>query len=201
MTNSLQFIQGGQIVKRLMIMTVGKTHSGKTTFARLLEQSLENSFVMDQDNQAEFINTYYQKLQPNTGPNIFKNSLSRFIVEYAIENTKLHLIICNSNRNRISRLKLFDELFTQEQFIRILVNFDIPDEVLLNRVKQSQRSTNIFRGSYSSFEEVLIRQQHESSNEDIIEPTIDEAEYLFEIKDNKDVESVIQKIVYIAQCL
>lgn len=201
MTNSLQFIQGGQIVKRLMIMTVGKTHSGKTTFARLLEQSLENSFVMDQDNQAEFINTYYQKLQPNTGPNIFKNSLSRFIVEYAIENTKLHLIICNSNRNRISRLKLFDELFTQEQFIRILVNFDIPDEVLLNRVKQSQRSTNIFRGSYSSFEEVLIRQQHESSNEDIIEPTIDEAEYLFVIKDNKDVESVIQKIVYIAQCL
>ncbi len=201
MTNSLQFIQGGQIVKRLMIMTVGKTHSGKTTFARLLEHSLENSFVMDQDNQAEFINTYYQKLQPNEGPNIFKNSLSRFIVEYAIENTKLHLIICNSNRNRISRLKLFDELFTQEQFIRILVNFDIPDEVLLNRVKQSQRSTNIFRGSYSSFEEVLIRQQHESSNEDIIEPTIDEAEYLFVIKDNKDVESVIQKIVYIAQCL
>lgn len=201
MTNSLQFIQGGQIVKRLMIMTVGKTHSGKTTFARLLEQSLENSFVMDQDNQAEFINTYYQKLQPNTGPNIFKNSLSRFIVEYAIENTKLHLIICNSNRNRISRLKLFDELFTQEQFIRILVNFDIPDEVLLNRVKQSQRSTNIFRGSYSSFEEVLIRQQHESSNEDVIEPTIDEADYLFEIKDNKEVESVIQKIVYIAKCL
>ncbi|RPJ94131.1 ATP-binding protein [Rummeliibacillus sp. TYF005] len=188
-------------MKRLMIMTVGKTHSGKTTFARLLEQSLENSFVMDQDNQAEFINTYYQKLQPNEGPNIFKNSLSRFIVEYAIENTKLHLIICNSNRNRISRLKLFDELFTQEQFIRILVNFDIPDEVLLNRVKQSQRSTNIFRGSYSSFEEVLIRQQHESSNEDVIEPTIDEAEYLFVIKDNKDVESVIQKIVYIAKCL
>lgn len=201
MTNSLQFIQGGEIVKRLMIMTVGKTHSGKTTFARLLEQSFENSFVMDQDNQAEFINTYYQKLQPNEGPNIFKNSLSRFIVEYAIENTKLHLIICNSNRNRISRLKLFDELFTQEQFIRILVNFDIPDEVLLNRVKQSQRSTNIFRGSYSNFEEGLIRQQHESSNEDIIEPTIDEAEYLFVIKDNKDVESVIQKIVYIAQCL
>ena len=201
MTNSLQFIQGGQIVKRLMIMTVGKTHSGKTTFARLLEQSLENSFVMDQDNQAEFINTYYQKLQPNTGPNIFKNSLSRFIVEYAIENTKLHLIICNSNRNRISRLKLFDELFTQEQFIRILVNFDIPDEVLLNRVKQSQRSTNIFRGPYSNFEEVLNRQQQESSNEDVIEPTIDEADYLFEIKDNKEVDPVIQKIVYIAKCL
>lgn len=182
-------------------MTVGKTHSGKTTFARLLEQSLENSFVMDQDNQAEFINTYYQKLQPNTGPNIFKNSLSRFIVDYAIENTDLHLIICNSNRNRTSRLKLFDELFVQEQFIRILVNFDIPDEVLLNRVKQSQRSTNIFRGPYSNFEEVLIRQQQESSNEDVIEPTIDEAEYLFVIKDNRDVDSVIQKIIYIAQCL
>ena len=182
-----------------MIMTVGKTHSGKTTFARLLEQSLEDSIVMDQDNQAEFINTYYQKLQPNEGPNIFKNSLSRFIVEYAIENTKLHLIICNSNRNRKSRLKLFKELFTKEQFIRILVNFDIPDEDLRIRIKQSHRSTNIFRGPYSNFEEVLIRQQAESFNVDVVEPTIDEAVYLFVIKNNKDVDSVIQKIIYIAQ--
>jgi deoxyadenosine/deoxycytidine kinase len=40
-------------------MTVGKTYSGKTTFARALEQELNNSFVMDQDNHAEFINTFY----------------------------------------------------------------------------------------------------------------------------------------------
>lgn len=182
-------------------MTVGKTHSGKTTFARLLEQRLENSFVMDQDNQAEFIITYYEKLQPKIGPNIFKNSLSRFIVDYAIENTNLHLIICNSNRSIKSRKKLFDEVFTSEKFVRILINFNIADEILLNRVKQSKRSTNIFRGSYSNFEQVLLRQQKESLNEDIVDPSIGEAEYLFVIKNNEGVDSVIHEIIQIAKCL
>lgn len=44
-------------MKRLVIITVGKTHSGKATFARALEKQLNNSFIMDQDNHAEFINT------------------------------------------------------------------------------------------------------------------------------------------------
>ncbi|CAG9614046.1 hypothetical protein BACCIP111899_03273 [Bacillus rhizoplanae] len=51
-------------MKRLVIITVGKTHSGKTTFARALEKELNNSSVMDQDNHAEFINTFYKNLQP-----------------------------------------------------------------------------------------------------------------------------------------
>ena len=182
-------------------MTVGKTHSGKTTFAKLLEQRLEGSFVMDQDNQAEFLNTHYEKLLPKTGPNILKNSLTRFIVDYAVENTNLHLIICNSNRSIKSRKKLLDEIFTSEKFIRILVNFNIADEILLNRAKQSERSTNIFRGSYSNFEEVLLKQKKESLNEDIVEPSNDEAEYLFVIKNNKDVDSVIHEIIQIAKSL
>lgn len=48
---------------------------------------------MDQDNQAEFINTHYEKLQPAKGPNTFKHGLSKFIVDYAKEHTNLHLII------------------------------------------------------------------------------------------------------------
>lgn len=47
-------------MKRFVIITVGKTHSGKTTFAKALEKELPHSFVMDQDNQAEFINTHYE---------------------------------------------------------------------------------------------------------------------------------------------
>ena len=47
-------------MKRFVIITVGKTHSGKTTFAKALEKELSHSFVMDQDNQAEFINTHYE---------------------------------------------------------------------------------------------------------------------------------------------
>lgn len=43
-------------MKRVVVITVGKTHSGKTTFAKNLERQLHNSVVIDRDNQAEFIN-------------------------------------------------------------------------------------------------------------------------------------------------
>jgi len=188
-------------MKRLVIITVGKTHSGKTTFARALEKELDNSFVMDQDNHAEFLNTYYKNLQPKAGPNTLKHALSRLIVDYAKENTDFNLIICNSNRSRKGRVDLLERLFPKEEFIRILVHFDIPDDVLLERITQSQRSTNIFRGAYSTFEEVLQRQQAESYKEDVTAPEEGEADHLFIIRDSAEVDSIIKKIVHIAECL
>ncbi len=88
------------IIKRVLVMTVGKTHSGKTTFARALEKMFFNSVVIDQDNHAEFINTYYKTLQPKQGPNTFKHAITQTIVDYAINHSNYHLIICNSNRSR-----------------------------------------------------------------------------------------------------
>lgn len=184
-------------MKRFVIITVGKTHSGKTTFARALEKQLDHSFVMDQDNHAEFINTYYKNVQPKIGPNTLKHSISRLIVEYAKENTELNFIICNSNRSRNGRFFLLEELFKKDEFVRILVHFDIPDDVLQDRVMKSQRSTNIFRGAHSSFQDVLFRQQAESRKEDISDPAEGEADYLFVIKDSEEVDSVINEIVSI----
>ncbi|MCU7675685.1 AAA family ATPase [Bacillus thuringiensis] len=186
-------------MKRLVIITVGKTHSGKTTFARALEKELPHSFVMDQDNQAEFINTHYEKLQPAKGTNTFKHCLSKFIVDYAKEHSNLHLIICNSNRSLNGRMYLLNELFKKEEYIRVLVHFDIPDDVLYERVALSKRSTNIFRGNYSSFKEVLHRQQVESLHEDVVDPIENEADYLFVIRNSKNVNSTILKIVHLAK--
>ncbi|MDY8161677.1 ATP-binding protein [Bacillus thuringiensis] len=186
-------------MKRLVIITVGKTHSGKTTFAKELEKELPNSFIMDQDNQAEFINTHYEKLQPTEGSNILKHGLSKFIVDYAKEHTNLHLIICNSNRSKNGRIYLLNEVFPQNEYIRILVHFDIPDDVLYERVARSTRNTNIFRGGYSSFKEVLDRQQTELLHDDVVDPIENEADYLFVIRNSKDVNSTILKIVHLAK--
>jgi hypothetical protein len=123
------------------------------------------------------------------------------IVDYAIVNTDLHIIVCNPNRSRKSRLNLLEGLFNKNQFVRILVNFDIPDEVLIERVTKSRRSTNIFRGAYSNFEEVLLRQQAESQLEDVADPDEGEADYLFVIKNNMEIDSVIKEIVHISKCL
>ncbi|RJE86281.1 ATP-binding protein [Paenibacillus sp. 1011MAR3C5] len=184
-------------MSRLVIITVGKTHSGKTTFAKALEQQLQDALVIDQDNHAEFINTYYQSLLPKQGPNRIKFAMTQTIVEYAIHQTGLHLILCNSNRNRKDRLKLLSK-FHNEEFISILVHFDLADDIIQARVANSTRSTAIFR-SASSFEEVLLRQQAESVNDADHTPQADEANYLFVVKEPYDVQSVIQRIVAISR--
>lgn len=184
-------------MKRLVIITVGKTHSGKTTFARMLENRLTNSIVMDQDNHAAFINKHYEKIQPKQGPNTLKHAISKLIVDYTVEHTNHHLIICNSNRSIYDRKYLLDELFPKDDFTRILVSFDIPDEILLARIQNSNRDTHIFR-KVTNFEEVLARQQADSKRKDVRNPTQEEADYLFVIKDSEEVMKVVEEIRHIA---
>jgi len=180
-------------VRRLVIMTVGKTHSGKTTFAKALEKELPNSVVIDQDNHAEFLHTYYQTLVPKQGHNTIKYALTQTIVDYAVNGTNCHLILCNSNRNRKGRLKLL-EYFHKKGFTSIIVNFEIPEHVLNERVSNSQRSTSILR-TVSNFEDVLTRQQDETDEGDVIAPVDGEANHLFVIKNADDIQSVVRKIV------
>ena len=140
---------------RLVIITVGKTHSGKTTFAKRLENELPNSVVIDQDNHAEFLHTYYQTLIPKTGSNTIKYALTQTVVNYAVNETTCHLILSNSNRNRKGRSNLLEQ-YRRKGFTTILVHFDIPDQILKDRIAQGKRSTNILR-TVSTFEEVLTR--------------------------------------------
>ncbi|WP_211750049.1 ATP-binding protein [Paenibacillus sp. Marseille-Q4541] len=184
---------------RIVVITVGKTHSGKTTFARALEQKMHNSLVIDQDNHAEFINTHYRSLQPKQGPNTIKYVITQTIVDYAVHQTDFHLILCNSNRVREGRVNLL-AYFRDKGFRTILVNFDLSDHVLEERVAISQRSTNVFR-SASTFEEVLIRQQTDSHNLDEVAPSAVEADQLFVIQQSDEVHDVIQKIVNISRSL
>ncbi|MFD1737946.1 ATP-binding protein [Bacillus salitolerans] len=184
-------------MKRLVIITVGKTHSGKTTFAKALEQQLPNALVIDQDNHAEFINTFYKSLLPKKGPNAIKYAITQTIVDYTVNQTPYHVILCNSNRSRKNREELLAD-FHQKGFISILVSFDIPDEVLRERVTNSERSTTIFR-SASTFEEVLSRQQSDSLQVDVVAPVEGEANHLFIIRDSNEVLPVVQKICQIAQ--
>jgi adenylate kinase family enzyme len=186
-------------MKRLAIMTIGKTHSGKTTFARELEKKLDNTIIMDQDHHAEFIHTYYKKLQPLEGPNTLKHAISKLIVQYTTENTNCHLIICNSNRSRKGRTYLLEELFPSNLFTRIQIHFDIPDPILEYLISSTQRNTNIFRGAYSNFMEVLRKQQADSLQEDIIAPAKDVADFLFVIKDSSETQTVIEEILKIAK--
>ncbi|WP_079480324.1 AAA family ATPase [Halobacillus salinus] len=186
-------------MRRLAILTVGKTHSGKSTFAKQLEKELPNSLVVDQDNHAAFINSHYEKLQPKTGPNTLKHAISKLIVDYAKETTDMHMVACSANRTRAGREYLLETIYPRSEFVRIIVHFDIPDDILKERVLESQRSTGIFRGEFTSFEEVLTRQQSESESKEVVDPVVGEADYLFVISQNDELESVIKQIIHISK--
>ncbi|MFL8935296.1 ATP-binding protein [Rossellomorea oryzaecorticis] len=180
-------------MNRFVIMTVGKTHSGKSTFADKLEEQMENAVVIDQDRHAEFIKTYYRKLLAKEGPNTIKYAVSKAIVDHAVGHTDCHLIICNSNRNKGGREELLD-YFKSNGFKSILVHFDLPDEILEERIAVSTRSKVIFR-SAATFEEVLARQNKETGIGKVIAPDEGEADRLFVIRDEAEVVNVIGKIV------
>lgn len=184
-------------MNRIAIITVGVTHSGKTTFAHTLEQALNNSIVIDQDNHAEFLNTFYKKLLPKQGANTLKYAITKTIVDYAVEQTDSHLILCNSNRNRKGRRQLLSHL-KAKHFLTILVHFDIPEDILRARIAESSRSTTIFRSAFT-FEDVLDKQQAESANADVTAPSEDEADYLFVISDRDELQGVIDGIINLVE--
>ena len=174
-------------------MTVGKTHSGKSTFGQLLAGRLGNACVIDQDNHAAFVNAHYRSLLPEDRPNLLKYNVTETVIDYAITQTVVHVILCNAYRSRASRLKLLDK-FRAHGFTTVLINFDLPDEVLAARVAATTRSTDVLR-SASSFAEVLARQRAESGKGDIIPPEAGEADFVFRLEDNREVPPVIDRIL------
>ena len=183
-------------MNRLAVITVGKTHSGKTTFAKALEKELAYSVVVDQDNHAEFLHMYYQSLLPKQGSNTIKYAITQTIVNHAVHETNCHIILCNSNRNRRGRLRLI-EYYQNQGFHCVLVNFELPDHILKVRIAESRRSTKILRVA-STFDEVFSRQQSETNKGDIIAPTEEEADHLFIIKNSDGIPSIIREIVDLA---
>ncbi|RLJ90703.1 AAA family ATPase [Planococcus citreus] len=183
-------------MNRVAVITVGKTHSGKTTFAKALERQLTNAIVVDQDNHAEILKTYYPALVPKEGANVIKYALTQTIVNHAVDQTDCHIILCNANRNRQGRLKLLD-FYRSKGFTTILVNFDMADEVLKMRIDQAGRDTSVLR-TVSSFEDVLVRQQAESVDNPGVTPTPDEADYLFSVTNEQQAEAAISEIREIA---
>ncbi|MFD1927251.1 AAA family ATPase [Sporosarcina siberiensis] len=184
---------------RFVIITVGKTHSGKTTFAKSLEKRMSNSIVIDQDNHAEFLHAFYPGLLPKDGQNTIKHDLTQTIVQHAVNKTDGNIILCNSNRTRNGRLKLLD-FYRVNGFTSILVYFDIPTHILEERISKSQRSTLILR-TVSTFEEVLTRQENEDKTkvEQVNTPEKDEADYLFVVRNEIEVQSIMNQIITITE--
>ncbi|MBN9654217.1 AAA family ATPase [Halobacillus sp. GSS1] len=177
-------------MNRFVVMTVGMTHSGKSTFAGMLEEKVKNTVVIDQDDHAAFLNTHYSRLVPKDGPNSIKHRMTKMIVDHAVVETDLHLLICNSNREAKARKALLED-FKRRGFSTILVYFDVPNSILETRVAETKRDPSVLR-TVSSFDEVLRRQQEESLY--LAPPSVEEADHFFTIEEEGEVSGVLAKV-------
>ncbi|MGI1805532.1 ATP-binding protein [Exiguobacterium sp. TDN 0502] len=144
---------------RTVLLTIGTTHAGKTTFARQLAQRLPASLVIDQDLQAHFLLEHYPDLVPSEGPNQIKHDLTGWLIEQAITSSVETIILCNANTTRIGRKQLLQH-FPRATFRSILVWFDLPEATLVDRLTHSTRDGREVRGD-SSYQEIYQRQRIE----------------------------------------
>lgn len=170
-------------MRRIVLLTVGKTHAGKSTFADRLSRLYPSFLVIDQDVHARFLNTHYQKLLPLDGPNHLKHQLTDTIVEHARRQSDLHLIVCNANLSKKQRIRFLQQ-FPKDQYRTILVYFDLAEEVLLARVDASIKDRAEIRGA-EDYRQILSRQRLER-------PEPDEADQVIRIRTQTDIESFLQ---------
>ncbi|WP_431811685.1 AAA family ATPase [Lysinibacillus sp. FW12] len=172
---------------RFCVLTIGKTHSGKSTFARSLEQMCQNCIVIDQDQQAQFLYDSYSKLIPNNGENTIKYKLTETLVQYAVDHTKFHIVLCNSNLNEFNRNRLIQR-FNNSGFHIIIVKFYLPIEILESRINEARRDTSILR-TVQTFKDVLNSQKDYQ-----LKKSVEHAYKEFYVTNEIQVDSVLSEL-------
>lgn len=180
-----------------LIMFIGKTHSGKTTFAKELEKSNNDTIILELDPIALFMRENFPKLRElddreHSGK--FKNISLKYqtfllFLEFAMSFDR-PIILSNSNM-WIKGRRLVSKLAKKFNYKVIGVYFDFPEEFLLNRIKKSKRTTNVLRVS-KSFEDLIIRQRTRMEI-----PNPNDFEEFYIIKSENDLEKIKNKLIKI----
>jgi predicted kinase len=147
-----------------LIMFIGKTHSGKTTFAKELEKANKDILVLEADPIALFMRENFPKLRElddKEHSGVFKDVSLKYrlfllLIEFSMSFGRT-IILSNSNMFKNGRSLIF-KLAKKYNYKVVGVYFDLPEETLFDRVKKSKRTTKILRVS-KDFNELIINQR------------------------------------------
>jgi len=173
---------------------VGKTHSGKTTFGRILEKEIKG-VVIQTDPIALFLkNEYHVNLdqdQEHDGSFVkpsLKVKIFNVILEHVIKSDTLIPVLTNSNMHQKMRTQIIERLHKGgHQVIGIYLNFS--EKVLTYRINETNKSTNVLNTS-KDFHALIIKQR-----KIFIEPKDNEFDYFFEINSNEMYNEIGKKII------
>lgn len=186
----------GTVKNQIAVITVGRTHSGKSTFAEELAKNLPDPFILNSDPIELFLKSNYPQFYrlnnkpiDNYGHQELRSSVFRVILRFALANG-FNIILANANLTRVTRKKSIKIIRARKTKVIkvILVYFNLTLDTLLKRIKIAGKNKNVLTES-KNFEALLEKQAR------IIEiPTPEEGDYFFEINELIDVPGIIRKI-------
>ena len=185
---------------RYAILTVGHIHCGKTTFAKMLTKAVPELIYLERDPIPAMLNDNFPALMKldvknrAEGRETLKDKIYNVMLNEAIESEESNVLIATCHMHKKSRdivIKKFKDHAIDVK--TVMVHFDIDQDVLEERVRTSQRPTNILTVSKTFMENL------EKQRKDFETPSPDEADYFFTVKNNKNNEEVIEKIKLILQ--
>lgn len=175
-------------------MTIGKTHSGKTTFAKEFVSEIPNGVIIETDPIALFLRETFPSLHALdldhrggfSTPSL-KFLLFRTVLNFALEQN-FNVILSNSNMYENGRKDALS-VIGQYKVKTIGVFFNYPETVLLERVKHSERDTKVLVVS-KDFNELVVNQRTRFQP-----PNKDDFDYFFEITDPVNLPEIKRKII------
>lgn len=184
---------------QFVIMTVGKTHSGKTTFGKKIAKKLKRSCVLDSDEIAEFLKDKYSELynkdfsdnSNELAPGYYLKKIVYFDIYKQALKTKVPIISTSANSTKKIRLEV-KRIAKKYGRKFIIIYFNLPEVLLLNRIKESKRSKKCLYHS-KNFVDLLINKQSQRFEC----PVKSEADYFFEITDDISGKKVFQEVLKI----
>ncbi len=180
-----------------VIMTVGKTHSGKTTFGKEIAKKLKHVCLLDSDEIAEFLRDKYPDLYDKDfvkGSNELASGyhLKRMVVldvyRQALK-TKLPIISTSANSTKKIRTEV-RRLAKKSGRKVIMVYFNLPETLLVGRIKASQRSQKCLYHS-KDFIDLLVNKQKQRFEA----PNKKEADYFLEITDEVSGVKAFKEVI------
>ncbi|NDE68346.1 ATP-binding protein [bacterium] len=177
----------------IAIITIGKTHSGKSTFAKKLAAQIPGMVILEADSVALFMQEHFPELHMmdriqngNSGSLSIKFQIFQILLKNCLAFNQ-NIILANSNLSERVRGEVIGEV-KKYPYMTVGIFFNFPEELLLERVKTSGRDKRVLTTS-KSFEEVVINQR-----EWLQVPDPAKFDFFFELKSPDEIPETIRAI-------
>lgn len=176
-------------------MLIGKTHTGKTTFANELKKSIAELIILEADPIAVFMKEKFPDLREaddkdHTGS--FEKIALKFrafllFVEFALDLGK-PIVLSNSNMWVKGRALVLD-LCKKFDYNTIGIYLDLPEDLLMERVNNSDKSKDVLRIS-NNFSDLVINQRSRMQV-----PNENEFDEFIVVKTVEELENIIKELL------